>query len=49
MLDPEKEYYAEALQAQGDGGFEMLVIAYMPVESYLIAYAAAVADRKGTR
>jgi E3 ubiquitin-protein ligase SHPRH len=33
--NPEKEFYAEALKAQGD------------VEAYLIAYAAAVADRKG--
>lgn len=33
--NPENEYYAQALQAQGD------------IEAYLIAYAAAVADRKG--
>lgn len=32
--NPEAEYYAEALKAQGD------------VEAYLIAYASAVADRK---
>lgn len=34
--DPEKEHYAQALQAQGE------------VEAYLIAYAAAIADRRGT-
>ncbi len=33
--DPENEFYAQALQAQGD------------VEAYLIAYAAIIADRKG--
>ena len=34
-IKPETEYYAVALQAQGD------------LEAYLIAYAAALADRKG--
>ncbi|WVQ97832.1 hypothetical protein IAU59_004947 [Kwoniella sp. CBS 9459] len=34
VKDPEKEYYAEALKAQGE------------VEAYLIAFAAAVADRQ---
>lgn len=33
--DPEKEQYAQALEAQG------------VVEAYLIAYAAILADRKG--
>jgi E3 ubiquitin-protein ligase SHPRH len=33
--NPDNEFYAEALKAQGD------------VEAYLIAYAAAVADRRG--
>jgi E3 ubiquitin-protein ligase SHPRH len=33
--DPEAEYYAQALQAQGE------------IEAYLIAYAAAVGDRRG--
>jgi len=34
--NPEAEYYAQALQAQGE------------IEAYLIAYAAAVGDRRGT-
>jgi regulator of protease activity HflC (stomatin/prohibitin superfamily) len=36
-IKAENEYYAQALQAQGD------------LEAYLIAYAAAVTDRKGKR
>ncbi|ODO03141.1 hypothetical protein I350_05986 [Cryptococcus amylolentus CBS 6273] len=40
--DPEEEYYAEALKAQGEGKFNISC----DLEAYLIAYAAALADRK---
>lgn len=50
--DPEKEYYAQALNAQGQGEpFENNIQAggtlIRSVEAYMFAYAAAIADRKG--
>lgn len=49
--DPEKEYYAQALNAQGQGetlSTEALGTALTAlVEAYMFAYAAAIADRRG--